>query len=264
MWLYRRRLIFFLTGVCLLTFSCSIHSEQERSRDNISVVLDNDPRNADAYNLRGISYARSNNPDEAIEDFTTALNLKKDFYQAYYNRGHVYLKMGLVDAALENFNQAIKIKPNYAQAYLSRAKLNYNKGQYNVALKDANLAIKNSPNLAEAYFYKGLIYERRKQFSKAYYEYTSAIALEYVTEEVLYKRIAVGIELKYYMEVTEDIERLLAMNALNYRAFSLLGFVNEKMGKHDVAKKFYKRALGIKPSHEFSRTRIKSLESAAL
>lgn len=55
-------------------------------------ALKTDPNNVNAYNNRGVSYARMGENDRAISDFTKAIQLNPEFATAYNNRSVAYLR----------------------------------------------------------------------------------------------------------------------------------------------------------------------------
>lgn len=66
-----------------------------------------------AFNLRGIAHIESDDFKKGIDDFTTAITLKPDFYKAYFNRGLVYKKMGDNGASDKDFRKVIEILSSY-------------------------------------------------------------------------------------------------------------------------------------------------------
>ena len=60
---------------------------------------------------------QSKSHDQAISDFTKAIEMNPRYYQAYYNRGIVYGNKGQYDQAISDYNKAIEINPRFAQAY---------------------------------------------------------------------------------------------------------------------------------------------------
>jgi tetratricopeptide (TPR) repeat protein len=52
------------------------------------------PKDVDAYNNRGMFYAQRGQYQSAIDDFSKAISLKKNYANAYYNRALVYLNQG--------------------------------------------------------------------------------------------------------------------------------------------------------------------------
>jgi tetratricopeptide (TPR) repeat protein len=72
---------------------------------------------ARAYNGRGITYLKKGQYNQAISDFTKALEIIPRFAAAYNNRGLAYSDKGQYDQAISDFTKALEIKPRFAAAY---------------------------------------------------------------------------------------------------------------------------------------------------
>jgi serine/threonine protein kinase len=59
-----------------------------------------------AYDGRGNALAAQNKLQAAIDDFTQAIEKKKDFAQAYFNRGRVYAALDSREEAIQDFEKA--------------------------------------------------------------------------------------------------------------------------------------------------------------
>ena len=67
---------------------------------------------AAAYNNRGVAKFGKGYLDDAIADFTSALNRNPKFVDAFKNRGLAYKMQGASDKAIDDFNQAIRLDGN--------------------------------------------------------------------------------------------------------------------------------------------------------
>ena len=71
--------------------------------------------------------------DRAIEDYTTAINLKPNYAEFYSNRGNAYRDKDDFHRAIEDYTTAIDLKPNYAEFYRNRGNAYRDKGDYDRA-----------------------------------------------------------------------------------------------------------------------------------
>jgi tetratricopeptide (TPR) repeat protein len=95
--------------------------EYEAAIVSYSEAIDADPRNAIAFNNRGIAYFQLGHLDAAIEDFDRAIVLDEKASVIHYNRGNAYLRLGQFDRAIRDYSAAIRIDPSDANAYANRA-----------------------------------------------------------------------------------------------------------------------------------------------
>ena len=108
---------------------------------SLSAVVQKNPNDAEAWNMRGSAYARSSQYDLAVKDFNQALTLQPNFAQALANRALVYRKMNRQDLAMADYSQAIASNPQYAPAYVGRGNIYRAQGQTDQAMADYNKAI---------------------------------------------------------------------------------------------------------------------------
>ncbi|MFB5568867.1 tetratricopeptide repeat protein, partial [Bacillus cereus] len=63
-----------------------------------------------AYNNRGNALKSKGNVEEAIRDYTKAIELKSDYAFAYNNRGNALKSKGNVEEAIRDYTKAIELK----------------------------------------------------------------------------------------------------------------------------------------------------------
>lgn len=152
--------------------------QMEEAIQEYSKAIDKDPRNAAAYNNRGIVYDDLEQYERAIEDYDKAIELDSNNVLAYNNRGVAYDNLGQYEKAIEDYDKAIKLDPDYDSAYNNRGVVYDDLGQYKRAIEDYNKAIELNSNYAVAYNNRGISYSNLKQYEKAIEDYTQAIKLD--------------------------------------------------------------------------------------
>ena len=66
-----------------------------------------------AYTIRGISYSNLGQDQNAINDYTKAIQLDPDYAKAYYNRGTSYAKLGQYTLANADGTMACSLDSKY-------------------------------------------------------------------------------------------------------------------------------------------------------
>lgn len=74
--------------------------------------------------------------DNAIADFTLAMNLDNECYDVFNNRGIAYCYQGYVDEAINDISMAITINQVEATFFMNRAKVYYRQDKYIEVLAD--------------------------------------------------------------------------------------------------------------------------------
>ena len=62
--------------------------------------------------------------NEAIADYSKAIEIKPNKDQAYYNRGIAYYILEKYNEAIADYSKAIEIDPKYQAAYYNRGNTN--------------------------------------------------------------------------------------------------------------------------------------------
>ncbi len=140
-------------------------------------AVDAKPDNPKAYYNRGLAYYQAQSYDSAIDNFSQAIKLDSNFAEAYTQRGRIYRQKNEFDRAIDDYNEAIRLKPDSAEAHNFRGFAYLKKKQYDKALADCNKAIEIDPNYANAYDTRGSIYRDRGEFDNAIIEYNTALNL---------------------------------------------------------------------------------------
>ena len=113
---------------------------------SLTEVVQRNPNDAQAYNVRGSVLGRAGRNQEALADFDRAIALDANYAQAYANRGQVHRQMNRLEPALADYNKALSLDQNYAAAYLGRGQVYRAQGRALDALNDYNRAIQMAPD----------------------------------------------------------------------------------------------------------------------
>ncbi len=101
---------------------------------------------ATAFYDRAAAYAANKQDELAIADYTSALALAPDDYNALVERGSLYEDKKQYDLARADFAAAIKRRPDLLLGYASHAQTNLDEKKYDDAIKDYNDGLVVSPD----------------------------------------------------------------------------------------------------------------------
>ena len=130
-----------------------------------------------AYNNRGNVYTDQEEYDQAIADYSEALQRDPDFEIAYNNRGVAFANQGEYDRAIADYNEALQHEPDYSVAYNNRGNAYTEKGEYDRAIADYGEVLRLDPEDAETYKIRGSAYFSIREHNRAIDDYSEALRL---------------------------------------------------------------------------------------
>lgn len=151
----------------------------------LSSPIEEKTYSAEDFFQSGLKAFRAGNHQDAIADFTEAINLEPSYSQAYFNRARTKQQLYLQEEAVEDFiraaeiyrfkkrfskaitsyNKALEIDDRSIPAYLGRAELYLAKGQEIAALADYDNVIRVDRRNFQGYYGLG-----QARFNQGYYK----------------------------------------------------------------------------------------------
>lgn len=124
-------------------------------------------KNAEAYSLRGLAYAATNNLPQAIADQNKAIALAPALAVAFQRRAEIHLAKNEAALASADIDQALRLNPGSVEALCDRAYLFGMQSKRAEAMADLDAAITIDPQCAKAHYIRGLAYMSSEDFEKA-------------------------------------------------------------------------------------------------
>ena len=127
-----------------------------------------------SHNSRGCAYFAeyeldnsADNLENAISDFSKAIELIPKYAEAYNRRGGAYLSKGNSEDAIADLNKAIELMPKCAEAYHNRGLAYFIKGEFILAIRDYTEAIQLELDDAYIYYDKGVAWLHLQKWEEA-------------------------------------------------------------------------------------------------
>jgi len=110
---------------------------------------------------------KSGNFEDAIKDYTKAIQYNDKDVNTFISRGSSYLDLDQYENAIKDYNLALGLDSNNAHIYAYRGRAYYEMKMGPESLADYNMAIIIDNNFAWAFYYRGLLnYAVLHQFKK--------------------------------------------------------------------------------------------------
>ena len=118
--------------------------------DTETPVSPNAKEEAESYKVKANELVKEKKFNDAIQNYTKAIELVPDNPIYYSNRSMAYLRVESFGYALEDASKAIELDEKYTKAYYRRASSNMALGKFKRALKDYEAVMKVCPNDPDA------------------------------------------------------------------------------------------------------------------
>ncbi len=192
-----------------------------------------------AYKYRADAYAKTDQFDLAIKDYSQAINLKSDYVAAYRGRGKIYCNhLSDYKKAIFDYSKVIDLETNETEkvkAYKNRGFAYDRSGKYDLAIGDYEKAILIDPDDHVAYNSRGFVYGRTSHYKQAIADHERAIQLS-PNYAVAYNNLGFAYSSigKYDLAI-EAQSTAIKLDPKYAIAFSNRGFAYSAIGKYDLA-----------------------------
>lgn len=118
--------------------------------------------------------------ENAIKDYTTALQIDSKHFKAYYNRAFCWDKLGNLEESEKDYDAAIKIQPNNISAlhHLGTVREKLGGDYLALALDSFNAVLSLDNKYSPSYNGRGLVWDRLFNFNEAIKDFSYAIELD--------------------------------------------------------------------------------------
>jgi tetratricopeptide (TPR) repeat protein len=193
----------------------------------------------------GAAFSQRGYFDQAVREFSLALESDPDYAEAHYNLGTLYLKQGKVEEARRHLERAVELRHEYPDALNNLGLLAAQGGDSPAAIRYFQQAIDQRPDYALAFYNLGNVYRREQHFSEAQQALERAVALAPDDPEVNY-----GIGMLYAQQNDPDRALKYWQKALELRpdypeALNNLGVLFLRLGRPAEAQEEFQKAIRV-------------------
>ncbi|HMQ54669.1 MAG TPA: tetratricopeptide repeat protein [Anaerolineae bacterium] len=204
-----------------------------------------DPQYAEAYNNRSTAHLMMGNYGQAVTDCTAAIDFAAEFVAAYVNRGIAYTGLRDFERAQADFAKAVALDPNNVYAFFNRGNAFLWNKQNSEAVGAFSQAIKLDPEFVAAYVNRGVAYTELRRYEPALADCSQAIALNPDYVYAYYNRANLYRELRRYPEAIADYSKVIELNPEHPHVYENRGDAYAAIGDEAHATDDYTRTIGL-------------------
>ncbi len=217
---------------------------------NYTRAIDLNPGYAMAYSSRGDTYSDMGEHAEALNDYTRAIELNpNDEIKAmiYNNRGNIYAETSDYERALADYTQALEFDPELEGVYDNRGSTYGELGKYDLALTDFTHALNLNPKYIKAYYNRGLTYTRMNNYEEALADYTRALKLDPQYVAAYNNRGLIYHKIGKHEAALAEFTLALKYSPGEAKTYNNRGNTYSDIGDYEKALTDYTRALELDP-----------------
>jgi len=233
-------------------FRASSEGHTQEAVKEYSKAIELDPSFASAYHNRGILYNNLGEHPKSLEDYSKAIELNPTYVSAYHGRGNTYCDLGEQQKALEDYNKVIELDPSYTFVYNSRGNLYRVLGEQQKALEDYNKAIELDSSYAHAYNGRGNVYFDLGEQQKALDDYNKAIELDPSYAFAYNGRGNVYRGFGERQKALDDYNKAIELDPSFAYAYNGRGNVYSDLGEQQKALEDYNKAIELDLNYKFA------------
>ena len=132
-----------------------------------------DPTNATNIHNRGFAFETTGRLEDAINDYSRAIDLNADHVVSYSARGRIYDKLGQHERALQDLSRYITLAPRDVRAFDQRGNIYAGMGEFERAILNFDEVIRLAPDSPVGYVNCGQIYAKTGEWTPRHRRFRS-------------------------------------------------------------------------------------------
>ena len=206
-----------------------------------------------AFDGRGVAYLNLGRLDQAIADFTQAVQLNPGFDAAFNNRGGAYQARGDLDGAIADYSQALRLDNHCRRCLDNRGSAYYARGDLDHAIADFSHALSLNAGDETALLGRGAAFQLAGINDLAITDLNKALGLQPNNPYALNNRANAWAGKGDYAKAEADFARSLALlpataGPQRAQVYRSRGDVRRNEGHYSQALADYGQALQLVPA----------------
>jgi len=222
----------------------------EPSLKNVSTI-------AKQYYTEGVDQFTKHAMDSSLHLFNTAILIDPYVAEYRFKRGEYYFLVKDYAAAMSNYTDAIQLKENYYDAWYKRGCTKFNQRNYEQAIPDLEMAIRINPKIPDTYKILADAYSRAGRYAQAIQQYDLAIQIAKTNKVVLDESLLTDLynnqgesyfNTMDYRRAVEALKNAVRYSKNNGKAYFNRGYAYFKLNQLKDAEDDLQKALSFQPA----------------
>jgi tetratricopeptide (TPR) repeat protein len=206
-------------------------------------------QNAKQFYKTGLTFIEAKNYNDAIDQFSKAVQVDPDYVEAYIERARAYQIVNETGKAAEDYERALVFEKKKEKLYLEASAVNFQLSQYDKALEMVKEAIDLNSKSDEAYRLQCQIQVGKENYSEALISINKALLLKDNAENNYYHGV-VSDSMKNYNQAELDYEKAIAKDRKYIQAYLSLASLRLQLNKLNKAIEHCNAVLNMDPKNK--------------
>ncbi|SDJ63602.1 Tetratricopeptide repeat-containing protein [Nonomuraea maritima] len=210
------------------------------------------------YANRGQLLAMAGRKEEALADYTRAVEADPGYPDYYLDRGNLLQELGRTEEALADYEAVMRLSPPFPEAYYNRSEIRYAAGDLEGARADLDHTLELDPEFARAYVNRAGLHVAAGDLAAARRDAERGLALTPGDPHLLCVLGQVELAEHRHAEALAAFDRALEADPDLAAAWAGRGELAYERGDHDTALAALSRALKLEETPEllFNRSLV--------
>jgi tetratricopeptide (TPR) repeat protein len=240
-------------GVRLLKTSVYVSAGRiAEGRDTVNGVIEDDPRNPDAFYALFMVEAAAGNRQAVRKAVDNALKVDKDHIPSLNALGNIHAQNDSWALAVAQFDKALALDPANLAALTGKAAVFRFQGRSDEAMPLADEAVELHPDKKQGYVIRGQLLRGTGKMGAALADFTAAEQLDPGDYWICYDKGRTLLSLKRSDEALAAFERAISLDGTQFVAYIYSAGILADSGEYAKAEERYIEAARLNPDYFYA------------
>ena len=233
-----------ILSICIAKFLFFI-GDTKGAKSILSKMVEKYPDSYYGHKLLAIIYEKEGGMRKAIDEYVTAIDIKKNDYNSYYKISELLRDLGKKDEAIEMLEKLVRNKPDMYEASCLLGDLLCEQDRFKEAANVYENALKFRPADFELYYNLGIVYTRLNDFQMAKDMYERAASINHKLWGAKYNLGQLALIEKEYNLAEQYFKESLYDKDLEAMSYYQLARIYARRGEKDKALEFLNKSIEL-------------------